>query len=129
MYQESAGRIFVRYAFPQMTGLLFNSVYVIVDGVFIGIRLGSTAMAAAGVAVPVVELLIALSMAVTSGAGVVVSGRMAARDNKNAVRAFNTCMVLQGVISIAIACFGNLLIHPLADLLGATPDIHGITVT
>ena len=52
MYRESAGKLFVKYAIPQMTGLLFNSVYVIVDGVFIGVRLGSPAMAAAGVAVP-----------------------------------------------------------------------------
>lgn len=129
MYQESAGKIFVKYAFPQMIGLLFNSVYVIVDGVFIGIRLGSTALAAAGLAVPVVELLIALSMAVTSGSGVVVSNRMAVKDHANAVRAFNTCMVLQGIISAAIAVLGNLLIHPLADLLGATEDIHEMTVT
>ena len=43
MFQESAGKIFLRYAIPQMVGLLFNSIYVIVDGVFIGARLGSSA--------------------------------------------------------------------------------------
>ena len=37
-----------KYAIPQMLGLLFNSVYFIVDSVFIGNRLGRDAMAAAG---------------------------------------------------------------------------------
>ena len=40
---------FIRYAIPQMIGLLFNSVYIIVDGIFIGNRLGTDAMAATAV--------------------------------------------------------------------------------
>lgn len=47
MYRESAMKLFVKYAIPQIIGLLFNSVYVIVDGVFIGKRLGSAALATA----------------------------------------------------------------------------------
>lgn len=129
MYKESAKRIFTKYAIPQMIGLLFNSVYIIVDGVFIGGRLGSTALAAAGVAVPIVEFLIATSMAVTSGAGVIISGCIAADDRDHAVRAFNTVIMLQGFISVLIAVLGNAFIHLLADTLGATPEIHDITVT
>ena len=48
MYQGTVPRLFVRYALPQMVGLLFNSAYVIADGVFIGNRLGTRAMAAGG---------------------------------------------------------------------------------
>ncbi|ACV22871.1 Multidrug export protein mepA [Slackia heliotrinireducens] len=129
MYQGSAAKVFARYAIPQMIGLLFNSVYIIVDGVFIGNRLGSMALAATGVAVPVVELLIALSMAVTAGAGVVVSTRIAKREHEQAVRAFHTCLVLQGIIGLSVVILGNLFIHPLAKLLGATPDIQAMTVT
>jgi Na+-driven multidrug efflux pump len=50
MYQGSARALFVRYAVPQMTGLPSNSVYTIVDGVFICNRLGQDAMAVAAVA-------------------------------------------------------------------------------
>lgn len=35
--------IFLRYVIPQMVGLIFNSIYFIVDGVFIGRRLGAAA--------------------------------------------------------------------------------------
>ncbi len=41
-----AYQLFFRYAVPQMVGLLFNSVYTIVDGIFIGNRLGWGAMIA-----------------------------------------------------------------------------------
>ena len=49
MYEGKSHTLFAKYAVPQMIGLLFNSVYMIVDGVFIGNRLGRDAMAAAAV--------------------------------------------------------------------------------
>ena len=39
MYEGKSHTLFAKYAVPQMIGLLFNSVYMIVDGVFIGNRL------------------------------------------------------------------------------------------
>lgn len=36
MYEGKTRTLFFRYAVPQMVGLLFNSIYTIVDGVFIG---------------------------------------------------------------------------------------------
>ena len=47
MFEGKPRELFARFAIPQMIGLLFNSVYTIVDGVFIGNRLGREAMAAA----------------------------------------------------------------------------------
>lgn len=36
MYEGKSHTLFAKYAVPQMIGLLFNSVYMIVDGAFIG---------------------------------------------------------------------------------------------
>ena len=36
MYEGTSCTLFAKYAIPQMIGLVFNSVYMIVDGVFIG---------------------------------------------------------------------------------------------
>ena len=47
MYEGKSSRLFAKYAVPQMIGLLCNSVYLIVDGVFIGHRLGKASMATA----------------------------------------------------------------------------------
>ena len=124
MYEGKSHTLFAKYAIPQMIGLLFNSVYMIVDGVFIGNVLGRDAMAAAAVAVPLIEILIAISMAVASGAGIIISGQLARNEKEQALQVFDTALTCAGGISILIAVFGNLLIHPLANLLGATPQIH-----
>ena len=67
MFEGKPRELFARFAIPQMIGLLFNSVYTIVDGVFIGNRLGRETMAAAAVAVPLIEILISVAIAVAAG--------------------------------------------------------------
>ena len=128
MYEGTSRTLFAKYAIPQMIGLVFNSVYMIVDGVFIGNVLGRDSMAAAAVAVPLIEILIAISMAIASGAGIIISGQLARNEKEKALQVFDTALICAGVISILIAVFGNLFIHPLAELLGSTPQIHGEAV-
>lgn len=118
-------RKFRKYAIPQMLGLLFNSVYFIVDGVFIGNRLGRDAMAAAGVAVPMLELMIALSMAITAGSGVLVSVALSQKRHGEANSGMMHALLTAGTLGILVAVPGNLFIHPLANVLGSTPGIHG----
>lgn len=123
MYEGKSHTLFFRYAVPQMMGLLFNSVYTIVDGVFIGNRLGREAMAAAAVAVPLVEILISMALAVASGAGVLITVRLECHEEKRARRIFDNAVVMLGFTGFLVAVLGNIFLCPLASLLGATPDV------
>lgn len=124
-YSGGSRSLFVRYAVPQMIGLLFNSVYLIVDGVFIGNRLGRDAMAAAAVSVPLIEVLIALAMAVGSGAGIIISNCLSESRQRQARQTFSLSVVVLLAVGAGIVAVGNLLLDRLAVLLGSTPDIHG----
>lgn len=124
MYDGKSHTLFAKYAVPQMIGLLFNSVYMIVDGVFIGNRLGRDAMAAAAVSVPLVEILIALSMAVATGAGVLISSHLGQGEKEKARHIFSLAALCTAVMGLLISVLGNIFIHPLAELLGSTPVIH-----
>ncbi len=123
MFEGKTHALFAKYAIPQMIGLLFNSIYLIVDGIFIGNRLGRDAMAAA-VSVSFIEILIALSMAVASGAGIMISSQLGRKENEKAVQMFNTAILCSASIGILVIIMGNIFIHPLAELLGSTPQIH-----
>lgn len=124
MYDEKTHVLFAKYAIPQMIGLLFNSIYLIVDGIFIGNRLGRDAMAAAAVSVPFIEILIALSMAVASGAGIMISSQLGRKEKEKAVQTFNTAILCSASIGISVIVLGNIFLHPLAEVLGSTPQIH-----
>ena len=122
MYEGKSHTLFFRYAVPQMIGLLFNSVYTIVDGVFIGNRLGRDAMAAAAVSVPLIEILISLGIAMASGAGVIITFRLGRKEAEAARRTFHTACWTAAAAGMGIAMAGNAFLGPLARLLGATPD-------
>ncbi|MEE8885046.1 MAG: MATE family efflux transporter [Eubacteriales bacterium] len=129
MYKGTSAELFRKFALPQMIGLLFNSIYIIVDGLFIGNRLGRDAMAAAAVGVPLVEILISLSMALTSGAGIIISGQLGRKDREHAVDTFNIVIVCAAIAGGLVMVLGNLFIDSIAELLGSTPQIHEDAVT
>ena len=124
MYEGKVHTLFAKYAMPQMIGLLFNSVYIIVDGVFIGNRLGRDAMAAAAVSVPLVEILIALSMAVATGAGVMISTSLAQDKKEEARHVFSLAVLCTAAMGLVIGALGNIFIDQLAQVLGSTSVIH-----
>lgn len=89
------------------------------DGIFIGNRLGRDAMAAAAVSVPFVEILIALSMAVASGAGVMISGQLGRGEKEKALQTFHAAIVLPAVATF-YALLANIWGFPYADQIVAT---------
>lgn len=123
MFEGKPRELFARFAIPQMIGLLFNSVYTIVDGVFIGNRLDREAMAAAAVAVPLIEILISVAIAVAAGAGVLIAARLGSGKGDEARRLFNTAAWMMGAAGLGVALLGNLCLEPLALLLGAAPEV------
>lgn len=123
MFEGKPRELFARFAIPQMIGLLFNSVYTIVDGVFIGNRLGREAMAAAAVAVPLIEILISVAIAVAAGAGVLIAARLGSGKGDEARGLFNTAAWMMGAAGLGVALLGNLCLEPLALLLGAAPEV------
>lgn len=127
MYEGSPRALFCRFAVPQMIGLMFNSVYTIVDGVFIGNRLGREAMAAAAVAVPLIEVLISVAIAAASGAGVLIAARLGEGRREEACRLFNTAAYMLGGAGLLVCVLGGAYLEPLARFLGATREIMGMS--
>ena len=121
MYPNSKSVIFRRYAVPQMIGLVVNSIYFIVDGIFIGNRLGRDSMAAAAVSVPLIEILIAISLGISTGAGVIISSGLGRKQYTEARQTFSRAVVLMLIVAMLIWIFGNRFINELAVMLGATP--------
>ncbi len=121
-------RQLLSYIIPGIAGLLFNSLYIVVDGLFVARILGREALAAVTVGVPVVEILLSLSMLISVGAGAMISSRYGRGEYKEARGIFNISFKLLAVVSLAILITSLLLIRPLAKMLGATPDILDLVV-
>lgn len=121
-------RLLLSYIIPGIAGLLFNSLYIVVDGLFVARMLGREPLAAVTVGVPVVEILLALSMLISVGAGVLISSKNGRGEYKEARSIFNISVRLLAIVSILIAVISLIFIRPIAKILGATPDIMDLVV-
>ncbi len=120
--------LLLSYIVPGIAGLLFNSLYIVVDGLFVARMLGRESLAAVTVAVPVVEILLSLSMLVSVGAGVLISSKNGRGQIKEARDIFNISVKVLVAISIFISATSLVFRHHIARMMGATPDITDLVV-
>ncbi|MBS4535668.1 MATE family efflux transporter [Clostridium sp. D2Q-14] len=121
-------RLLLSYIVPGIAGLLFNSLYIVVDGLFVARILGREPLAAVTVGVPVVEILLSLSMFISVGAGVLISSKNGRGEHKEARDIFNVSVRLLAIVSVLIAVVSLIFRHHIAKVLGATPNIMDLVV-
>ena len=75
MNQEQFGtmepkKLFLKLAIPSLISMLFSSLYMMADGIFVGKIIGSKALAAINLVFPIIMILFAVGDMVASGASV-----------------------------------------------------------
>lgn len=123
MEKSMLRREFVGRAVPGILALLLNSVYVVVDGFFVARLIGRDALAAVTVAVPMMEVLIALAMLVSVGAGVIISQCQGRGETEKARQTFNVSFWVLLGFSLLIAALGLVFHGQVGRLLGSTEEI------
>ena len=79
----------LKYAILGILGLVANSLYIVIDGIFVAQMLGEKSLAAVTTVVPVVEILIALSLMISIGCGIYISMSKGQEDIEKARDYFN----------------------------------------
>lgn len=113
----------VKYTIPGILGLLANSLYIVVDGIFVAKILGSKSLAAVTAVVPVVEILIAISLLISVGGGIYISICHGENNDVKARKYFNNGLYFTLIISIFILIVSLIFRTKFVAILGATPDI------
>ena len=109
------------FALPMVLGNIAQQLYNTADSVIVGIYVGDNALAAVGSATPILNLLLALFVGVSTGAGIVISQYFGAKDRKGLSCAIGNCISLALIATLAIMLVGPLITRPFLTLLG-TPD-------
>ena len=87
-------RLFFIVALPGMISMFAMSVYSIIEGVFIGQRLGESAFAAINIAMPLVMINFSLADLVGVGASVPISIALGRKDYKTANNVFTSSVIM-----------------------------------
>jgi len=120
---EPIGRLLVRYSAPAMFGMFANSLYNLVDAIFVGQGPGTLALAALTVAFPIQMFILAIAQVVGIGSASVISRCLGAGEQRKAERTAGASFAMVAMLSAVLTVAGLLLLNPLLRLFGATDAV------
>ena len=109
------------FAFPMLIGNIAQQLYSTVDSIVVGRYVGDNALAAVGNAFPIYNLLLVLFIGVSTGATILVSQYIGARDREGLSSSIGASLLLAFSVSIVIMIVGPLISKPVLKLI-STPD-------
>jgi len=121
MTQGAPWKRIMEFAMPMLIGNFAQQLYNTADSVIVGRFVGDNALAAVGSAAPILNLLLALFVGISTGAGIVISQSYGARDRVNLSRNIGNCISLAAIATVVIMIVGPLITRPLLELL-STPE-------
>ena len=118
-------RRIAEFAFPLLVGNFAQQLYNTVDAVVVGnSKWGYTALASVGNANPVLNLLLALFVGLSTGAGILVAQHFGARNSEALARTIGNCITLTAFASLFIMLVGPLITGPLLRAVGTLPSMY-----
>ncbi|NDW11944.1 MATE family efflux transporter [Bacteroides sp. 214] len=111
---ESIGKLLLQYSIPAIIGMTVTSLYHIIDSIFIGHGVGAMAISGLAITFPLMNLVIAFSTLVGSGASTISSIRLGQKDLKGATEVLGNTLML--CLTNSILC-GSLFFIFLDEIL------------
>ncbi len=129
MTQGSATEHLWKYALPLVLGNWFQMGYNIIDSIIVGKFISTEALAAVGIAAPIMNLVILAITGVCMGAGVLMSEFFGAKNYMSLRRQFSTTLLSGAALSVLVAVAGILFTEQMMVSLAVPNELYGITTT
>ncbi len=117
-----------RYALPLLLGNWLQLAYNAVDSIIAGRFIGQNALAAEGIAAPMMNLVILAISGMCIGSGVLMSEHFGARNYDKLRRTMSTMLLFGAAVCLVVAGAGFLFAPQILRLLEAPEEIFDITV-
>ena len=115
--------LLIKQAVPASIGILVMSLNILVDTIFVGQWIGSTAIAAINVVLPVSFFIAALGMAIGVGGSSIISRALGAENKSKALKTFGNQITLTFLFTISFAVFGLYFVDTLIPAFGGKGSI------
>lgn len=108
------------FSIPAIISCLVNSVYNIVDQIFIGQGVGYLGNAATTIAFPLMTIIMAFATLIGSGGSAYAALRLGEGRKREALLTLNNLLVIAIGLGILLAAVGLIFLEPILTLFGAT---------
>ena len=114
----------IKFALPTIIMVLFASLYIMVDGVFVARYVNTVALSAINIVYPLFGAIFAIASMLASGGSALVAKKMGERKYKQAKQYFSLVVVSALVIGLIFAVVCLIFIKPIIYLLGSNEIIY-----
>lgn len=121
-------KVFLRYFFPSLLGMMLMSVNILIDGVFVGNGVGAEGLAGVNLAMPVFSLIFSIALWIGIGGGTMYSIHIGEGSIDKARSIFSLAIATTLTILLVIGAIGYFNVEVIARLLGANSDTLSHTI-
>lgn len=120
---EKIGRLLAKFAIPGIISMVVNSLYNIIDQIFIGQGVGYLGNGATSVIFPMTVFAMALALLLGDGAASFMSLKLGEGDKDSATRGMASGIAGIIISGLIVGIVYMIFIEPLCSLFGATEQI------
>ncbi len=120
---EPIGKLLIKQAVPASIGILVMSLNILIDTIFVGNWIGSIAIAAINVVLPVSFFIAALGIAIGIGGSSIISRALGSGKNEKALKTFGNQISLTLILTILLATIGLTFVNSIIPAFGGKGDI------
>ena len=121
--KEKIGKLIRKFSIPCIISMLVNSLYNIVDQIFIGQGVGYLGNGATNVVFPLVMIGLAFSLMLGDGASAYLSLKLGEKKKKEAETGIGNGIVLSAIVSILFCIITIIFLPQFLKLFGCTENL------
>ena len=122
--KEKIGKLILKFSIPCIVSMLVNSLYNIVDQIFIGQGVGTLGNGATNVVFPLVMIGLAFSLMFGDGASAYLSLKLGEKKKKEAEAGIGNGILLSAIVSIFFCIITLVFLPQFLTLFGCTEKLR-----
>lgn len=119
---KKISKLLMEFSIPAIVGMLVNSMYIVIDRIFIGRVVGAFAISGVSLTFPISILIMAFGMLVGIGAAARISIKLGQKKKDDAEQILGNAMVLLVIVGIIVTFFGLLFVNPMLRAFGSSDN-------
>ena len=126
--KDKISKLLLAFSVPCVISMLINSIYNIVDQIFIGKGVGTLGNAATNVIFPLVIIFNAIAGLIGNGAAANLSLKLGENDKKAAGKSIGQAFSLSVIVSVIVSVFAYIFLPQLVYLFGCTDSVYQFAI-
>ena len=124
MGTDPIGKLLFRQSVPASIGILVMSLNILIDTIFVGQWIGTNAIAAINVVLPVSFFIAALGMSIGMGGGSIISRALGSNDKIKANKTFGNQLTLTLLFTLSFMTLGLVFMESIIPAFGGKGALY-----